>query len=481
MQLGKKIMSGFIWNSLQEIASRSAGFFIKLLLARLLFPEAFGIIGMATVFIAFVQVFNDMGMNAALVQRKEELLTRSHYYTTFWTGIGWSALMYLLIYFFLAPFVANFYDEPQLLLIFRVISLTILVSPVVSVQRAMLTKDFQFKKLSIIGMVTSIMSGIIAVILAFYNFGVWALVFNVVAPVLLSIPLFFKATSFIPKWSWKREYFFDIFNFGVFTTGSSLLIKITSQVDYLLIGKMVGKGPLGIYTFAFILTEALRGQFVNIFSKVLYPVFSKKQDDIEGVKKYFLELVKISSLVLIPLMFFFIFFTNQIVLGLFGEKWIEAIPIIKIFCVSVMVHTTFLSITPMIRGTGRPKAEMKFQIIKAVVFYIPLIFIGTYYYGIIGAAWGSLAAKILTMFLALSYLKKFFDVKFSEILASISNAFMIGLLPFMILWKFQDQFDWKWLMGFYISLQLLCYPLIANKELKGYKKLIFMYVKKEKI
>lgn len=480
MQLGKKILSGFIWNSLQEIASRSAGFFIKLLLARLLFPEAFGIIGMATVFISFVQVFNDMGMNAALVQRKEELLTKLHYNTAFWTGIGWSALLYFLLYFFLAPFVASFYEEPQLVSIFRVISLTILISPVVSVQKAMLTKLFHFKELSIIGMATSIISGIIAVILAFYGFGVWALVFNVVAPVFLSVPLFFKTTSFFPSLTWKKEYFYDIFNFGIFTTGSSLLIKITSQVDYLIIGKMVGKGPLGIYTFAFILTEALRGQFVNIFSKVLYPVFSKKQDDNEGLKKYFIELVRIASLILIPLMFFFIFFTEEIVINLFGNKWIEAIPIIKIFCISVMFHTTFLSTTPLIRGSGKPKTEMHFQLVKALVFYLPLIFIGTYYYGILGAAWGSLVAKILTMFLALFYLHRIFGIKLIEVLKAITQPILIGVLPFICLWSFRHSMDWKGMMALYVFVQLMVYVIIANKRILWYKNLVLNYLETPK-
>lgn len=472
MQIATKIISGFIWNTLQEIASRSAGFFIKLLLARLLFPEAFGIIGMATVFISFVQVFNDMGMNAALVQRKEELLTRDHYQTAFWTGVGWSLLLYVLLYFFLAPFVANFYEEPSLVGIFRVISLTIIMSPMVSIQKAMLTKKFQFKELSIIGVSSSVLSGIIAVILAFHGAGVWALVFNVIAPVIISVPLFFKSTSFFPKLIWKKEYFFDIFNFGIFTTGSSLLIKITSQADYLLIGKLVGKSALGIYTFAFILTEALRSQFVNIFSKVLYPVFSKKQDDTISLKKYFLELVKISSLVLIPLMFFFIFFTEFIVLTLFGQKWAEAIPIIRIFCVSVMVHTTFLSTTPLLRGSGRPKAEMNFQIIKAIVFYIPLIFLGTYFFGIIGAAWASLVAKILTMVLAISYLNRFFQIQIKEIFDSVIHAIIIGAIPFSFLWNFKDSLDIKLQLALYIPLQIICYVLIAYKKLLWYKELI---------
>ncbi|MEG9326623.1 lipopolysaccharide biosynthesis protein [Salinimicrobium catena] len=478
MNVGKAILSGVFWNVLQEVISRSAGFFIKLLLARLLFPEDFGLIGMATVFISFIQVFNDIGMNAALVQRKEELLDDKHYYTSFWTGIIWSGVIYALIYFLIAPLIVDFYNEHKLLAIVRVLSLSILFSPLVSIQRAILTKRFDFKKLSFISFSTSIAAGIVAIILAFLGYGVWALVFNVVTPVILSIPLYFMATSFIPKFIWDKKAFQDIFGFGVFTTGSSLLIKVTSQMDYLLVGKLVGKISLGVYTFAFIVTEMIRAQIINVFTKVMYPIFSKDQDNTEKLKYYYLELLKVISLVIIPPMLLLIYFTTGLLTFLFGHKWDAAIPIVKIFAWAVIIHMPLVSITAMIRGSGKPKTELNFQFIRALVFYLPLIFIGTYYYGIMGTAWAHLIAKVLTVIFGIYLLNKLFGITPMEILKEVKSSLLIGLIPFAIFYIFNFPFSWYFELIIYLVVLGAAYMLFAKNTIERYIKLFRSYLKK---
>lgn len=478
MSVGKVILSGVFWNILQEVISRSAGFFIKLLLARLLFPEDFGLIGMATVFISFIQVFNDIGMNAALVQRKEELLNEEHYYTSFWTGIVWSGLIYLLIYLVIAPLIVDFYEEYKLLSIVRVLSLSILFSPLVSIQRAILTKRFDFKKLSFISFSTSIAAGIVAIILAFLDYGVWALVFNVVTPVILSIPLYFMSTAFVPKLIWDKKAFSDIFGFGVFTTGSSLLIKVTSQMDYLLVGKLVGKTSLGVYTFAFIVTEMIRAQIINVFTKVMYPIFSKDQDDEDKLKYYYLELLKVISLVIIPMMLLLIYFTTGIINFLFGNKWDAAIPIVKIFAWSVIIHMPLVSITAMIRGSGKPKTELNFQFIRALVFYLPVIFIGTYYYGIMGTAWAHLIAKILTVTFGIYLLNKLFGIKLLEITNGLKSSMLIGFIPFILFTIFNFPFAWYLELLLYIMILGGAYLLFARSTFEKYFKLFKSYLKK---
>lgn len=478
MSVGKVILSGVFWNILQEVISRSAGFFIKLLLARLLFPEDFGLIGMATVFISFIQVFNDIGMNAALVQRKDESLKDIHYYTSFWTGITWSVLVYVLIYFVISPLIVDFYGEYKLLSIVRVLSLSILFSPLVSIQRAILTKRFDFKKLSFISFSTSIAAGIVAITLAFMDYGVWALVFNVVTPVILSIPLYFMSTSFVPKLKWDKDAFNDIFGFGIFTTGSSLLIKVTSQMDYLLVGKLVGKAPLGVYTFAFIVTEMIRAQIINVFTKVMYPIFSKDQDNVEKLKYYYLELLKVISLVIIPMMLLLIYFTTDLITFFFGNKWNAAIPIIKIFALAVIIHMPLVSITAMIRGSGKPRTELNFQLVRALIFYLPLIFVGTYYYGIMGTAWAHLIAKVLTVGLGIYLLNKLFKITLLEIINGLKSSLIIGIIPFLIFSVIK--IDLRWFLEVFIYLVLLgaCYFIFARTLLEKYIKLFRSYLKR---
>jgi len=128
------------------VINRTFSFVIKLILAKILFPEEFGLIGMAVVFTSFVEVFNDLGFGAAIVQKKENLINESHYHTAFWTGIVWAIVLYAFIYFFLADLAANFYDEPLLEEIIPVLSLGILLNPINMVHKAQLTRAMNFKK-----------------------------------------------------------------------------------------------------------------------------------------------------------------------------------------------------------------------------------------------------------------------------------------------------------------------------------------------
>lgn len=311
------------------------------------------------------------------------------------------------------------------------------------------------------------------------DFGVWALVFNVVAPVILNIPLYFTSTPFVPKFRWSNQAFKDIFGFGIFTTGSSLMIKITNQFDYLLVGKLLGKTPLGIYTFAFIITEVLRGQIVNIFTKVMYPVFSKEQDDNSKLKFYYYELLKIISLFIIPAMLFLIFFTTILINYMFGHKWDESIPIIKIFSWAVILQMPLVSITALIRGSGKPKTELYFQLVKSFIFYIPLIYLGTYYYGIIGTAYGHLIFKILTLILGVYLLNKLFDIRITEIFKAMRVSIIIGFLPFVILYFFTDLLDKRILLVIYLIILFLSYYIFGKKDFLKYKNLMLMYLKKK--
>lgn len=139
-KLKKQALTGVIWNGIQLVINQSFGFIIKLVLAKLLFPEQFGLVGMATVFTGFVQVFNDLGIGAALIQRKDEDLKPVHYHTAFWTGVGWSILMYLIMAFVVGPLATQFYDEPLLEKLVPVLGLGVLFSPVNLIHKAQLTK-----------------------------------------------------------------------------------------------------------------------------------------------------------------------------------------------------------------------------------------------------------------------------------------------------------------------------------------------------
>jgi len=433
-KLKGKAVSGIFWNFVQLGVNKFFGFAIKLVLAKLLFPEQFGLIGMATVFTSFIQVFNDLGIGSALVQRKEEKLREVHFHTAFWTGIIWSICIYLIIAFIVAPLAAIFYKEPLLRSIIPVLSIGVLSSPVNLVHRAQLTKRLDFKKLAFISNASTIFSGVLALGLAFMGAGVWALVFNSVASFLVAMPLFFRATRWTPKLIWEKQAFQDVFGFGVYSTGTNFINVLVSNIDYLLIGKLLSAAALGTYTLAFVLTDTFRNQLTTLLNKVMYPIYGQKQDDLVSLRSYYLKVVKYNSIVIYPIMVFLIVLGEPFIMSIYGAKWADAILPLKILALSVMIHLLANSHLTLIRGLGHAKLGMKVQFLKSIL-YVPTIALGIYQFGVIGAAWAYVVNKILEVIIAQFYLKRFINVSFADLfssmrapLAATAVAFLVSLL-----------------------------------------------------
>ncbi|WP_266202565.1 lipopolysaccharide biosynthesis protein [Pontibacter kalidii] len=425
-----RVANGVFWNTVQLVVNRGFDFLIKLVLAKLLYPEQFGLVGMAAVFASFVQVFNELGIGAALVQKKDADLREAHYHTAFWTGVIWSSFLYLLIAFVVAPLAAAFYNEPTLQRIIPILSIGVLSSPVNLVHNAQLVKAMNFKKLAFISNASKLFSGILSLTLALLGAGVWALVFNSVASFIIAMPLYFKATGWTPKFMWEEKAFRDIFGFGIYTTGTNVFNNLTSNIDYLLIGKLMSASALGTYTLAFVLTDTFRSQLMSIMNKVMYPVYGQKQDDSHALKKYYLNVVKYNSLVVYPIMVFIFVLGEPFVLKIFGNRWVDTIIPLKILALSVMVHMMVNSNTSLIRGLGKPGLEMRIQLFKTLLIYVPTIVVGIHYYGITGAACAILLNKILSVFIAQYFLKKLIDLSLIELIKELRVPVLASLIAF---------------------------------------------------
>jgi len=414
------------------LVNKSFGFVIKVVLARILFPEEFGIVGMALVFTSFVEVFNDLGFGAALIQKKDSKLSPAHFHTAFWTGIGWSLIMFLSMVFLISPLAAQFYNQQVLESIIPVLSLGILSSPVNLVQKAILLRNLDFKKVAFIENTSAIVSGILSLILAFAGMGVWSLVFNSLATFVIAIPLYLKATTWVPRMIWTQDAFKDIFGFGIYTTGTNLANNLINKADYLLIGKLMTASALGAYTLAFVLTDTFRSQLMSIMNKVMYPIYGKAQDDQPTMKRYYLNVVKYNSLIINPIMGILFVLSDPIIVDFFGLKWNETIIPLRIISLSVIFHMMVNSNTVLIRGMGKVKLEFMIQLFKALFLFLPAITFGVYYYGIIGAAYAILFNKIISVFIAQIYLKKLVDITYKDLFdslkVSLTSLFLTILL-----------------------------------------------------
>lgn len=474
--LKKSILGGVLWTTIETVINRGFGFVIQLFLAGLLLPEAYGLVGMAVVFISFLEIFNDLGMNAALIQRKKELLTPIHYDTAFWTGIVWSIFLYVVVVVLITPLAASFYNEEKLNVIMPVMSVTILLSPINLVHRAQLIKAMNFKKLALVNNTSNIISGIIALALAFLGAGVWALVFYAIVKVVVALPLFFKATKWTPVFRWSKDTFKEIFGFGAYTTGTSFSNKITGNIDYLLVGKLVGTVGLGYYTFAFILTNTLRSQIVAIINKVIYPVYATLQDNKKKMLGLFLKVVSLNNLIVYPIILGLFLFAEDIVPLFFGNKWNNSIPILKILCFAVFIQMLNNSHTTLFRAAGEVKLELKLQIIKSLVFFVPLISLGVYYYDLIGAAAGYTLATFLGVSLSFYFMHKIFNLKFLEVYKAVKASVFMMLFCLITTLFLKVFIIWWGALIYYILAVIGVYFIFAREQIVT----IFKMVKGEK-
>lgn len=423
----KKIVNGLKWSSIQFVLDAFFRFSIRLILAKILAPEQFGLVGMCAVFIAIATAASELGMGAALIQKKENTEAERMYSTAFWTGIVWGVLLFLFMAFIVGPFATYFYNEPMLMQLIPALSLTILVKPINLIHTVILTRKMDFKRISKALNASSFIAGIISIMAAYLGLGVWSIILNTVLSGLISVPLLYLSTKWLPTFSWSKNYFKNIFGFGAYSTATNVFSSVTYNIDNLIIGKYLGASALGAYSLGFSLTEQLRQIISNVLNKVMYPVFGQNQYDKTKLRYYFLNIVYVNSILIYPLMGFLFLFADEIVSDFFGEKWNDAVVPIKILSIAMMIHLLVNSFTALIRGLGKPKLELKIIMFLTVVILIPGMIIGINLWGLFGATIAVLLNKIVLSSIGIITLYREIELRISSLFFAVRSAW-IGLI-----------------------------------------------------
>lgn len=462
MKLKHKIVGGVVWNSFGLVIDNGLDMIVKLILARLLLPKDFGIIGFAVVFMGMIKVFSDMGMSAALIQRKEEHLKPIDYDTAFWAGIAWGIFLAAIITFIVTPISVSFFNEPRLGSIIPVLSLNFVLKPLANVHVVNITRELDFKKIVLPRNISRITASIIAIIMALTGFGVWSLVFQRVLTNIFLVILYSFVSPWRPKMRYSYVSFKKIFSFGVYTTGTKVFNYLTGNIDYLLIGKMLGANPLGVYTLAYNVTYVVRGQIMNVINKVFFPVYSMIQDDLTTIKRYYFKVIKYNCIMTYPIMIGIILLAKPLVLFGLGEKWIDAITPMRLMAGAGLIHLLTISNTTLLRGIGRPRLEMIMSVIKTLCVTVPFIIIGVIYAGINGAAAGLLGAKIVIFFINNITLRKVAGIKFIEILDIGGGLFALTIITVILSAFIKDYL----ILSVIFVIYLIIHFLVSFKDIK---------------
>lgn len=362
--LQKKTLSGLIWSFIDLIANQGIQFIIMVILARLLLPDHFGLIGMIMIFVALSQTLVDSGFSQALI--REEKLNKIDYSTIFIFNLFFSIIIYLLIYS-IAPLVSQFYSEPRIVNLLRVIGLVVFFQAISIVPRTILIRKVDFKTQAKVSVVSSVLSGLFAIFLAMNGAGVWALVYRILIQKAIESIILIFINKFKIKMKFSFTSFRKFYSFGWKLLVSSIIDTIYMNIYYVIIGKMYTTRDLGLYTNARQLRDSINNGITRSIQRVTYPVLSNIQSEENKLKSSFKKLIQITAYIFFPLMLGLSAVSDSLIVFILGSKWEEAIIYFKLLCVATILYPMHAINLNILKVKGRSDLFLRLEIYKKIM------------------------------------------------------------------------------------------------------------------
>lgn len=363
MNLRQKAAKGVAWSAIENWGNQAIYFVLFFVLARLLPPEAFGLVSLAGVFISFMMVFADQGISDAIVQRQE--LEPEHLDTAFWTNLGVSALL-TISSIAAAPAVSNLFHQPTLTPILSWLSLSFLSSGFSSVQQSLLRRQFAFRALAMRSLLAISLGGIVGVSMAYLGWGVWSLVGQQLVGRLVTVITLWWASAWRPGFRISTKHFKDLFSFGLKMLGSSILSFLSIRSDDFLIGYFLGPAALGYYTIAYRLLVAMTQMLSATTRQVALPIFSRLQNETEQLHQALFKATQLSSAIAFPISLGLVALAPEVVKNLFGSQWIPSIPVMQILALSGMTSAVSTLSGIVLVAIGKPDWSLKIIFLNTV-------------------------------------------------------------------------------------------------------------------
>lgn len=371
----KKAVHAFAWYGGSRVIVQAFSWAMTLVVARLVAPGDYGLLGMALLVIGLVDFINELGFGAAIVQRKE--IEAEDLNTLFWFGLGTSLLLYGLT-MVASPWIAQFFNQPKLTALLRLMGVYFLITALRSVPWNMLTREVDFKRRSIAEMIGNLAGAIVTVVLAYNGWGVWALAWGMLTPNTVMTMQVFAQTGWRPQWRFNRACLKRHLGFSLNVVGSRVAWYLQDNSATFIIGKFLGDQALGFYTLATRIGMELSGRVLSIINQVAFPLYSRLQDDPHRLKGCFLNSMQLVSAVLFPISAGLFLVADDLLPLLLTSKWSPMILPVKILCWAGLLKTIETLGWPAVLAKGKAGVVMKFNV--ACVVILPLSFwIGTHW------------------------------------------------------------------------------------------------------
>ena len=478
--LKKKTISSLIWSACQRFGTLILAFVGNLILARFLTPEDYGVVGMLTIFISLSEAFIDSGLGAALIQKDNP--SEIDYSTVFWTNIVVSVFFYTVL-FFTAPLIANFYGMEILKNILRIKGIVLIIQAFRIIQTTKFQKELNFKTLSIVFFICSLISTIASIIFAFLGFGVWSLVAKTLLESALKTIILLIIGKWKPLFQFSFSSFKSLFSYGGVMLLTSLVLKLYSSMQALIIGKAFSAKELGYYTQATKLEDVPTTAIEGVVNQVTFPVFSKLKEDFEKVQRGLTKVLNSISYLSFPLMVIFILCAESIFSLLYTEAWAPAIPYFKYLCLVGMMVSINTVNTNLIKASGRKKEYFNLQVSKRIFAMFFLI---------LSLRFGMKGLLITRIFIEYAFFiangrvtKRIIGYKIinqiKDCLANYLLAFGVGFLIYFVFRNLNVKHIWDILIkgSSYLFVYIGLSALFKFRAFNVYKKIISEKIKRK--
>lgn len=467
-----KTIKGIFWSALERLSVQGVQVFVMLVIARILTPKDFGLIGMLAIFIAVSQSLVDSGFSQALIRKQDR--SEADNSTVFYFNITVSSGLYLILYF-ASPWVSLFYDEPQLCSLMRVLCLVIVINSFSVVQRAIYTANINFKTQAKATFVATALSGCFGISLALNGFGVWTLVYQQLINAVIVAVLLWIFSGWRPLRIFSWQSFKELYSFGWKLLVSGLIDTIYRNLHQLVIGKVFTAASLGQYTQANTFASLPSSNVSGIIQRVTYPVLSKLQDDDERLRICYRRLLRMSAFIIFPMMSISAGVSKPLVIFLVGDQWELASILLIPLCFSMMwypIHSINLN---LLQVKGRSDLFLRLEIIKKIVG--TLILFASIPFGLLFMCYCGIVSSIICLIINTYYTEKLISVGFFMQIRDLSAVLIASLISAFVAWL-ASQLEipqlFQILLGFLVggSLYLLQSILFRFKELSYLMSLI---------
>lgn len=429
--LRQKTVKGVGWSLADNIANKGVSFLVGLVLARLITPEEYGLIGIIAIFIAVFNSIVDSGFSNALIRKNE--IKDIDYSTVFITNMVLSVVLFI-IFFLSAETIAVFFNQALLKPLTQVMGSVVIINAFAIIQRTLLVKKIDFKTQTKASVISSVASGIIGIGMAFFGYGVWSLVGQQLSRAVLNTSFLWIYSHWLPKLQFSWISFKELWGFGWKLLASGLIYTIWREIYQVVIGKCYSATTLGQYTraqqFGFIFSSNL----TTVIQSVSYPALSTLQDDNERMKEGYRRVIKVTMLVTFVLMLGLAAVSKPMIQVLVGNQWLVAAGFLPIICLQMMLYPLHSLNLNILQVKGRSDLFLKLEIIKKCVAVFPLlmgIFIDIYW-----MLWGSVLSGCFAYYLNSYYSGKLLDYnilsQIKDILPSFGIAVCMAVVTYLI-------------------------------------------------